>query len=247
MQEFHDTPWAGHMGLAKTLQNIKRVYWWKGMKRDVQEYIKHCDSCQRCKGGHDKVAGLLKPLPIPAKALESISVDFITDLPMTLDGYDSVMVVVDRLTKMMHFVPTRKDATALDCAKLFRREIFRIHGCPKSIVSDRDPKFVSGLWTGLLQTHRSNKGYVYSLSPTNGWSNREDESVSGGDPKTLCVSTPEGLGGLFGHGGVRNQQCGSREHRVFTLLPQLWVPPCKPCQPSRYTQSIKWAHRRGGA
>ena len=151
MQEFHDTPWAGHMGLAKTLQNIKRVYWWKGMKQDVQEYIKHSDSCQRCKGGHDKVAGLLKPLPIPAKAWESISVDFITDLPMTLDGYDSVMVVVDRLTKMTHFVPTRKDATALDCAKLFRREIFRIHGCPKSIVSDRDPKFVSGLWTDFCK------------------------------------------------------------------------------------------------
>ena len=158
MQEFHDSPYAGHMGVSKTLQLIKRYYWWPRMKQDVAKYIKHCPSCQRCKSTNDKSSGLLKPLPIPTTPWTSISVDFITDLPETNKGYNSIMVVVDRLTKMTHFVPTTKDVTTEGVAHLFKREIFRLHGVPDDIVSDRDPKFVSNFWkefTQLLGTTRN--------------------------------------------------------------------------------------------
>ena len=153
------------MGVSKTLQLVRRTYWWPKMKQDVATYIKNCPSCQMCKSSNEKPSGLLKPLPIPTTPWHSISVDFITDLPDTHKGMNSIMVVVDRLTKMTHFIPTTKDVTAEGVAHLFKREIFRLHGAPQDIVSDRDPKFVSNFWKEFTQIVGAQRNLSTSFHP----------------------------------------------------------------------------------
>ena len=117
------------------------------------------------KAGKKDQYGLLKPLPIPTTPWHSISVDFITDLPDTHKGMNSIMVVVDRLTKMTHFIPTTKDVRAEGVAHLFKREIFRLHGAPQDIVSDRDPKFVSNFWKEFTQIVGAQRNLSTSFHP----------------------------------------------------------------------------------
>ena len=146
MEEFHEPPYSGHLGFNKTFQNLKRIYWWKGMSQHLKEFINSCHSCQRNKPFLQKPAGLLQPLPIPSRPWSSISMDLIVKLPKTKHGYDSIVTVVDRLTKLTHFIPCTTDVTALQLAHLFLDNIFRLHGVPQDIISDRDPKFVSAFW-----------------------------------------------------------------------------------------------------
>jgi len=150
LREHHDV--AGHLGRHKNLESLQRHFYWPCMKKSVTAYIKTCVPCQRNKASNQKPAGLLQPLAIPMHKWESISMDFVVALPVTKNGYDAIMTVVDRLTKMVHFVPTRVNATAADVAALFFDEIVCLHGLPKDIVTDRDPKFTSELWTTLWNT-----------------------------------------------------------------------------------------------
>jgi transposase InsO family protein len=150
LREAHDCVVSGHLGVHKTLARLQRVAYWPNMERDVRLYVRTCDSCQRNKPSNQRKPGLLQPLPIPDHNWDSVSMDFVVRLPMTLTGYDAVMVVVDRLTKMAHLVPSTTDSTAEDTARLFFDEIFRLHGLPASIVSDRDPKFTSAFWQTLF-------------------------------------------------------------------------------------------------
>ena len=99
---------------------------------------------------HQHPAGLLQPLPVPEWKWEVISMDFITGLPMTWRQHDSIMVVVDKLTKAAHFIPVKSTYETGDIAKIFMKEIFKLHGLPKAIVSDRDVKFTSNFWKGLF-------------------------------------------------------------------------------------------------
>ena len=99
---------------------------------------------------HEMSAGLLHPLPVPEWKREVVSMDFITGLPMTWRQHDSIMVVVDKLTKAAHFIPVKSTYEAGDIAKIFMKEIFKLHGLPKAIVSDRDVKFTSNFWKGLF-------------------------------------------------------------------------------------------------
>ena len=121
------------------------------MAADVHKFVKHCDSCQRNKTLPQIPAGKLQSMPIPAEKWRSISMDFITDLPVSTDGYDSIMVFVDRLTKMVHLAPCHKTDTAEQVAWIFLNHVVRLHGLPSAIVSDRDPKFLSNFWTELLK------------------------------------------------------------------------------------------------
>ena len=99
---------------------------------------------------HQHLAGLLQPLPVPEWKWEVVSMDFITGLPMTCRQHDSIMVVVDKLTKAAHFIPVKSMHKIDDIAKIFMKEIFKLHGLPKAIVSDRDPKFTSNFWKSLF-------------------------------------------------------------------------------------------------
>lgn len=146
IKELHDSPYAGHGGVKKTVELVSRDYWWPGLTKDVAQYVKQCDLCQRNKSTNQKPVGLLKPLEAPKRKWESVSMDYITQLPRTKSGHDAILVFVDRLTKMTHFVPTVTSVTAEDTAKLFIKHVVRLHGLPDNIVSDRDPRFTSAFW-----------------------------------------------------------------------------------------------------
>jgi len=151
ISEHHDLRIAGHLGTQKTLLYIQRKYYWPKMKHAVKQYIQSCEFCQRNKSNRQAPAGLLQPLPVPEFRWDSVSMDFIVDLPETPNGFDAVFTVVDRLSKMTYFIATQKNITAQDAARLFFDNIVCVHGLPNSIISDRDPKFVSNFWESLWQ------------------------------------------------------------------------------------------------
>ena len=150
LYELHDAPYSGHGGLTKTYRAVLRLFWWPNMKRQVAEYIRTCATCQRNKASNQKPAGLLQPLPIPKQPWESVAMDFITHLPRTIDGYDDILVFVDRLTKMCHAVKCKTDVTAEGTAQLFIDNVWKLHGTPENIVSDRGSVFVGKFMTEVL-------------------------------------------------------------------------------------------------
>jgi hypothetical protein len=122
------------------------------MKKDIAEYVAVCDVCQRVKVEHPKPAGLLQPLPIPEWKWEKLGMDFITGLPRTRSGYDSIWVVVDRLAKVAHFITVKTTYTSAKLAKIYMTRIVCLHGVPRSIVSDRETQFTSKFWNQLHET-----------------------------------------------------------------------------------------------
>jgi hypothetical protein len=150
MREAHDAKYSGHVGRIRTLELVERTFWWPGVTNDVREYVQTCDVCQRNKVLQRKPAGLLQPLPIPKGRWESVSMDLITSLPKTRQGHDAIVVMVDRLTKMTHFVAVKGTITAKELADVFYNTVFKLHGMPTSIVSDRDSKFTSMFWQQLM-------------------------------------------------------------------------------------------------
>jgi hypothetical protein len=145
LQAYHDSPMAGHQGINKTYRQVRERFSWKGLKEDVIKHAKECTTCQENKDEHTHPTRLLQPLPILEHKWESISMDFITGLPNT-QGKDCIFVVVDWLTKFAHFFAIATDFSAAQVAELFFWEIFRVHGLPKTIVSDRDSRFMSTFW-----------------------------------------------------------------------------------------------------
>jgi hypothetical protein len=129
---------------------MRERFAWKGLKGEVMRYIKECTLCQQNKVEHTHPVGLLHPLPIPERKWDSVSMDFITGHPKT-QGKDCIFVVVDRLTKFAHLFAISIDYSASQVADLFFREVFRLHGLPKNIVSDRDIIFMSIFWQELFQ------------------------------------------------------------------------------------------------
>ena len=119
------------------------------MWKTIKDFVLSCDICSRSKNPRHLPYGLLQPLPIPKRPWFSISMDFIVDLPPS-NSYDSILVVVDRLTKMAHFVPCKKTASSEDTARLFLENIYRYHGLPDDVVSDRGPQFISKFWRTLF-------------------------------------------------------------------------------------------------
>ena len=146
LQECHDVPTSGHLGKDKTIESVKRRFYWPRMDVDIVSYVTGCDECQRNKPSQQAKIGLLQPLPVPDRPWSQVSLDLITQLPRSKLGNDAIVVFVDKLTKMVHYVPTRTDVTAPQLATLFIREVCRLHGVPDSILSDRDPRFTANFW-----------------------------------------------------------------------------------------------------
>jgi len=151
LQEHHDIDIAGHLGIDKTTEAIMRNFYWQKMGKDIKRYIQTCDTCQRNKASNQIPAGLLQPLSTPGKRWKEITMDFIIQLPLTRQGHDAIVVFVDCLSKHVHFQPMYTSATAPEIAKIFFTTIFRNHGLPKVIISDRNPKFTSHFWQSVFK------------------------------------------------------------------------------------------------
>lgn len=147
-QEHHDHPIAGHPGVAKTFNLIQREYYWPNYHSFVQQYVSNCDTCHRTKSRRHRRHGVLKPLPVPERRWRDISIDFVTGLPLS-NGFDAILVVVDRLTKRRHFIACHTTCTAADLAELFVQRVWSWHGLPSSIISDRGPQFAAEFWKAL--------------------------------------------------------------------------------------------------
>ena len=146
LREFHCSRFAVHPSGTKMYQDLRRQYYWSGMKRHVGDFVRRCLTCQQVKAEHQKPAGLLQPLEVAEWKWEHFTMDFVTHLPWTQQRHDVVWVIVDRLTKSAHFLTVRMTFALKRFCRLYIREIVRLHGVPVSIVSDRDPRFKAHFW-----------------------------------------------------------------------------------------------------
>ncbi|KZV50122.1 hypothetical protein F511_27684 [Dorcoceras hygrometricum] len=150
IRECHDTRWAGHPGQRCTLALLESSYFWPQMRDSVELYVKTCLVCQQDKVANKQPAGLLEPLPIPDRPWDSITMDFISELSKS-EGFGPIMVVVDRFSKYGTFIACMKDCMAEEAARAFLKNVVKYWGLPRSIVSDRDPRFTGRLWTELFK------------------------------------------------------------------------------------------------
>jgi hypothetical protein len=164
LNEFHATAIGGHSGYLRTYKKLSGVVYWAGMRKKIKEFVEACEVCQQNKYQTLRPGGLLQPLPIPKQIWTDISMDFIGGLPK-VQGTDTIMVVVDRLTKYAHFLPVKHPYTAKDIATLFIKEIVRLHGFPSSIVSDRDKVFLSTFWSELFKQAGTKLKYSSAYHP----------------------------------------------------------------------------------
>ncbi|GKC18509.1 putative reverse transcriptase domain-containing protein [Tanacetum coccineum] len=130
-------------------QDLKKLYWWPNLKAEIATYVSKCLACAKVKAKHQKPSGLLQQPEIPKWKWEKITMDFISGLPRTPNGYDTIWVIVDRLTKSAHFLPMKKTDSMKKLTQLYLKEIVCRHGVPISIISDRDSRFASGFWRSL--------------------------------------------------------------------------------------------------
>ncbi|GJW60041.1 putative reverse transcriptase domain-containing protein [Tanacetum coccineum] len=149
MNEAHATRYSVHPGADKMYYDLRGLYWWPGMKKDIAMYVSKCLTCSKVKAEHQKPSGLLQQPEIPEWKWENITMDFINKLPQTSSGHDSIWVIVDRLTKSAHFLAIREDYKIERLARLYINEIVARHGVPVSIISDRDSYFTSRFWQSL--------------------------------------------------------------------------------------------------
>ncbi|GJV07160.1 putative reverse transcriptase domain-containing protein [Tanacetum coccineum] len=149
MHESHKSKYSIHPGSDKMYQDLKKLYWWPNMKAIIAEYVGKCLTCSRVKAECQKPSGLLIQPEIPTWKWERITMDFITKLPKTSSGHDTIWVIVDRLTKSAHFIPTRATDSMETLTRLYIKEIVSRHGVPISIISDHDSHFTSRFWQSL--------------------------------------------------------------------------------------------------
>lgn len=148
LKEKHSGSLVGHFGQDKTYLQLITHYFWPRMHEDVRKYVDKCKKFKLSKRRSQNF-GLYKPLSIPTRPWDSASMDFVLGLPHTQRGNDSIFVVVDRFFKMVHFIPCKKTTNATNIAHLFFKEVVRLDEISRSIIFDRDTKFVGHFWRNL--------------------------------------------------------------------------------------------------
>lgn len=164
LKEYHSSPIGGHSGISRTKARIARQFYWPSMNKDIRVFLSECLTCQQAKSSNTVPAGLLQPLPIPFQVWEDVAMDFITGLPPS-NGYTVILVVVDRLSKYGHFAPLKADFSSLKVAETFMHSVVKLHGFPKSIVSDRDKVFTSKFWQHLFKLSGTSLAMSSSYHP----------------------------------------------------------------------------------
>ena len=186
LKEHHCSNFAVHPGSTKMYQDLKRQYWWSGMKVDVAKFVSRCLTCQQVKVEHQRPAGMLRPLSIPEWKWEHVTMDFVSGLPKSQQGHEMIWVIVHRLTKMAYFLPARLTDTLESLSRKYIREIIRLHGVPMSIVSDRDPRFTSQFWQSLQEALGTKLCFSTAFHPqTDGQSERTIQTLE--DMLRACV------------------------------------------------------------
>ena len=178
LEESHKSKFTINPGSTKMYRDLKRNFWWSGMKREVAEYVSRCLICQQIKADHRHPSGLLQPLPISEWKWEHISMDFVMGFPLSKRRHDSIWVIVDRFTKSAHFIPIHTTISGKDLAELYIKEIVRLHGIPSTIVSDRDTKFTSRFWGSLQKSLGTELLFSTAFHPqTDGQSERTIQTL----------------------------------------------------------------------
>ena len=186
LSEAHNTPYSVHPGATKMYQDLRKHFWWNGMKKDVAEYVSKCLTCQKVKAEHRHPAGELQPIELPEWKWDQITMDFVVGLPRTVEGYDAIWVVVDRLTKTAHFIPIKVTFSVERLAEIYVASIVRLHGVPLSIISDRDARFTSQFWRCVQRTLGTQLKFSTAFHPqTDGQSERTIQTLE--DMLRSCV------------------------------------------------------------
>ncbi|GJY56798.1 putative reverse transcriptase domain-containing protein [Tanacetum coccineum] len=186
MHESHKSKYSIHPGSDKMYQDLKKLYWWPNMKAEIATYVSKCLTCAKVKIEYQKPSGLLVQPEIPKWKWENITMDFVTKLPRTAAGQDTIWVIVDRLTKSAHFLPMREDDTLEKLTRQYLKEVVSRHGVPVSIISDRDGKFTSHFWKSLHKALGTRLDMSTAYHPeTDGQSERTIQTLE--DMLRACV------------------------------------------------------------
>ncbi|GJW42172.1 putative reverse transcriptase domain-containing protein [Tanacetum coccineum] len=196
MHESHKSKYSIHPGSEKMYQDMKKLYWWPNMKADIATYVSKCLTCARVKAEHQRPSGLLVQPEIPEWKWDNITMDFITKLPKSSHGFDTIWVIVDRLTKSAHFLPIRENDPLDKLARLYLNRIVARHGIPASIICDRDGRFTSNFWRSFQKALGTDISMSTAYHPeTDGQSERTIQTLE--DMLRACVID-------FGKGWVKH-------------------------------------------
>jgi hypothetical protein len=149
LDEAHTSRYSIHLGSTKMYHDLRQQFWWTRMKRDTTHYVSECDTCQKVKADYIKPGGLLQHLSIQDWKWDDISVDFIVGLPLIARKYNSIWVIVDRLTKSSHFIPVNTNYNSQKYAEIYIAHVLCLHGVPKTIVFDRGSQCITRFWEQL--------------------------------------------------------------------------------------------------
>ncbi|GJY51666.1 putative reverse transcriptase domain-containing protein [Tanacetum coccineum] len=186
MHESRKSKYSIHPGSDKMYQDLKKLYWWPNMKGIIAEYVSKCLTCSRVKTKCQKPSGLLIQLEIPTWKWERITMDFVTKLPKTSSGHDPIWVIVDRLTKSAHFIPTRETDSMETLTRLYIKEIVSRHEVSISVISDRDSHFTSRFWQSMHNALGTQLDMSMTYHPeTDGQSERTIQTLE--DMLRACV------------------------------------------------------------
>ncbi|GKA19536.1 hypothetical protein Tco_0699451 [Tanacetum coccineum] len=186
MHESHKSKYSVHPGSDKMYQDLKKLYWWPNMKAEIATYVSKCLTCAKVKAECQKPSGLLVQPVIPVWKWENITMDFVTKLPKTSTGQDTIWVIVDRLTKSAHFLPMKETDSMEKLTRQYLKEVVSRHGVPVSIISDRDSKFTSHFWKSLNEALGTQLDMSTAYHPqTDGQSERTIQTLE--DMLRACV------------------------------------------------------------